>query len=300
MSKQRSNCSPPKVPSSSPDSPLSRIVSFGGSSVQIEHIGNRAGEIVEFLYRYTRASSNPLPHAKFSLKSSDATGVLTVRHGEATCYNGESAADAARALMEVTSFALAQKSVGGLLFHAATLTWRGRGLLLPGKSGTGKTTLSGWLSTKGLRYLTDELSFVPDRSQRIVAFPRPLNIKTSGLHALRGHYDLASDSEALTGRVVALAQPTHARERGSGNSTPLGLIVFPRYRQDAEVGLTPLSGGQTGLRLMACLLNARNLQAHGFPSVAKLGGSVTAYELTYSDVEQLEPLLADLKAELSS
>jgi hypothetical protein len=231
------------------------------------------------------------------VSTSDATGVLTVRHGEGICYQGESAADAARALMEATSFALADKSVGGLLFHAATLGWRGRGLLLPGKSGAGKTTLSGWLSTRGFRYLTDELSFVPDGSQRIEAFPRPLNIKHSGRHALRGHLDLGSSSETLTSREVVLAQPMDVRAPDSVDSTsPLALIVFPRYRQDAEVALTPLSGGQTGLRLMACLLNARNLPAHGFPSVTELARRIPAYELAYSGVEQLEPLLRDLKA----
>jgi len=59
------------------------------------------------------------------------------------------------------------------LFHAAALAWQGRGLLLPGKISAGKTTLTAWLLSRGLDYLTDELVFIPQGTVAVRGLARP-------------------------------------------------------------------------------------------------------------------------------
>ena len=74
----------------------------------------------------------------------------------------------------------------------------------------------------------------------------------------------------------------------------LALIVFPRYEAGSQFQLVPLTKGQTALRVTECLINARNLPAHGFHEVARLTRTVRSYEMRYSDFIQLEAWVASL------
>jgi len=66
-----------------------------------------------------------------------------------------------------------------------------------------------------------------------------------------------------------------------------GMIPFPRYRKNGSITLERLSPAQTCLRLMACIVNARNLPEYGFPRIARLLRTVPAYALEYSGFEQV-------------
>jgi hypothetical protein len=63
------------------------------------------------------------------------------------------------------------------------------------------------------------------------------------------------------------------------------MIFFPRYRADTEFSLEKLSPAQTGMSMMACLVNARNLPGDGFRSTVDLARKVPAYSITYPDFD---------------
>ncbi len=155
-----------------------RLITFGGSTVAVVYSGDQPAAIIDFLFRYLPPELNPRqPHVTFNLSPADAPGQLTLRRDEALIYTGDSPARAAELLQSQVCYHLADRSQGGLLFHAAALSWQGRGLLLPGATGAGKSTLTAWLLTQGFEYLTDELVFIPAGSEKLHAFTRPLNLK---------------------------------------------------------------------------------------------------------------------------
>ena len=55
--------------------------------------------------------------------------------------------------------------------------------------------------------------------------------------------------------------------------------------------MQPLTPAQAGLRLMQCLINARNLPEHGFPEIARLSRRVPAYRMTYASFDPLPAAL---------
>ena len=67
----------------------------------------------------------------------------------------------------------------------------------------------------------------------------------------------------------------------------LSLIVFPNYTEDSKFDLEKLSKARAGLTLMECLVNARNLNGHGFGEATRLVRDTPAYLLTYCSVDQL-------------
>jgi len=284
-------------PEGQPPDVTPRIVSFAGSSVQIDCRGVQAVEIVDFLYRDLPASEGPSPHVTLKLRVEPEQDKVILRNGRVVHYKGCSVAGVGAALLQQTLFHLADKSEGGLLLHAAAAAWRGRAVLFPGKTGTGKTMLMSWLMTKGFEYLTDELVYVPFGSGKIDPFVRPLNVKSSGKEALTpGVIDFeAVAPQLMSGPSVTLVPRSALGQRGTVGSTPLGAIVFPTFRPEGPFVFSPLPRSAAGMGLMSCLINARNLPDHGFPEATRLAKSVRAFRLEYSNFSQLDAWLDDLK-----
>jgi len=272
-----------------------RFVAFGGSRIRIDYGGPVAAEIVDFLFRDTHDHERPDLQATFHIEEGSAEPPLTIRRDDEVLYRGADPAVAARVLQESTSYSLAAGSTGGILMHAAAASRDGRVLMFPGTSGAGKTTLTAWLIASGFAYLTDELALVRDQTRTVEALTRPLNVKPTGVGALPPGSDEGGGWAQMRSPVSLLRRPPLASVARADEPSPvLTAIVFPRYDATAGARLEPVAAARAGLRLMGCLLNARNLPEHGFPDVAALARDVPSYELTYGAFDAAEPLLFDL------
>jgi hypothetical protein len=265
-----------------------RLISFAGSTVAVEYSGARMAAIVDFLYRYVPAESAVPPHVTYRMTPSGQPGRMALYRDDTLLYEGDSEPALADLLLGDSCHHLAQRSRGGLLFHAAGLAWRGQGLLLPGGIGAGKTTLAAWLVARGLDYLTDELVFVPHGADAMQTFTRPLNVKRTSRPALRSHFDF----EGHTAHIVStphtdLIPLTLLKRTNTLSEPPVSLIVFPQYLPTSNLVWRPLSKAQAGLALMECLVNARNLPDYGFPEIVRLAKRAPAYHVRYTDFDQI-------------
>jgi hypothetical protein len=206
-------------------------------------------------------------------------------------YEGDDEATLAEMLLGETGYKLADKSQGGLLFHAGALAWKGKGLLLPGSIGAGKTTLTAWLALKaieGVEYLSDEMVFFPTGSDAMQTYTRPLNLKSPSRAVLKDLFDFEGHAERILSTDYGdLIAPELVSFAGPRDETPVSLIIFPRYEAGCEALFQPLSKAQAGLALMECLVNARNLPGHGFPEIARLARMAPAYKMRYAHFGQV-------------
>jgi len=272
-----------------------RFVAFGGSRIRIDYDGPVAAAIVDFLFRDTHDHDRPDLQATFRVEEGSAEPPLTIRRDDEVLYRGADPAVAARVLQESTSYSLAAGSTSGILMHAAAASRDGRVLMFPGTSGAGKTTLTAWLISSGFEYLTDELALVRDQTRTVEALTRPLNVKPTGFGALPPESDEGRGWALMRSPLSLLCRPPLASVARADEPSPvLTAIVFPRYDAAAGATLEPVAAARAGLRLMGCLLNARNPPEHGFPDVAALARDVPSYELTYGAFDAAEPLLLDL------
>ena len=100
-----------------------------------------------------------------------------------------------------------------------------------------------------------------------------------------------SEGSVASGSVRTLAGPVGTLVtftpdddvRADVPRAPLRALVFPRYDSRATTQCEPLAGAPAALQLMGSLLNARNLEGHGFPAVTALARVIPAYRLEYSD-----------------
>jgi len=149
--------------------------------------------------------------------------------------------------------------------HAGVVGWRGRAIVLPGRSCSGKTTLVAELVRQGATYYSDEFAVIDERG-RVHPFAKPLSIRDGAQVRKR-------TAEELGGTVGTAA-------------LPIGLIAFSAYHRDARWRPVALSAGQGLLALIphtvpvrrrpnaslaalqravegACVLKARRGEAEG-------------------------------------
>jgi hypothetical protein len=263
-------------------------VTFAGATVRFEHRGRRSARIVRFYWRDVRRLRPRSPFFTIRLEDDETEGALRLTVGGRPTYHGPSEEMAAACLLDEAMYHLADRSRSGLVLHAGGAASGEGAVLLPGTSGSGKTTLTSWLVSHGWRYLTDELVFIATGSSLVQGLARPLNVKDAALPVLREFVDL----DAHLDQTLATPQGLLLRPSVLGNARPAGRttisrLVFPHYVPRAAYALTPLSPAKAGARLMGCLVNARNLDGHGFPEVTRLVRKIPAYELRYGSITQL-------------
>jgi hypothetical protein len=143
-----------------------------------------------------------------------------------------------------------------LFVHAGAVGWRGRALILPGRSWSGKTTLVEALLRAGATYFSDEYA-VLDPQGNVHPYPRMLSIRVRGARRPR--------------RVAAESLGS----RSTREAWPVGLIAVTSYRGGTASQPRPLSAGEALLAMLANTVVARSQ-----PSFALdvLGAAVTGVE----------------------
>jgi len=122
--------------------------------------------------------------------------------------------------------------------HAGVVGWRGRAIVIPGRSLSGKTALVAELVRAGATYYSDEYAVV-DAQGRVHPYARPLGIRENG----------------------GLEQKKHQVEEIGGSAgtkpLPVGLVVVTEYRRDGKWRPRALSSGQATLALLQNTVSAR-------------------------------------------
>ena len=171
---------------------------------------------------------------------------------------------------------VAEAARGRLFVHAGVVGWRGRAIVIPGRSLSGKSRLVAALVEAGARYYSDEYA-VFDRAGRVHAFPCPLSLRdpTHG-GAIRRR---AKDLGATPGRPPI----------------PVALVVASRYRAAARWRPRVLSPGKAGLELLANTVPARSRPIQALSIVARVAARARTLKGDRGEASELAlRLLAEL------
>ncbi len=126
---------------------------------------------------------------------------------------------------------VAEHAPDRVFVHAGVVGWRGRAIVIPGRSYSGKSSLVAALLQAGATYYSDEFA-VLDGQGRVHPYPRRLSLRQpEGRPSLRCRPD---DFGACAG-----VEPL-----------PLGLVVATRYRPGACWRPRSLSCGESALALL--------------------------------------------------
>lgn len=152
---------------------------------------------------------------------------------------------------------VAERAPRRVFVHAGVVGWKGRAVVIPGRSLSGKTTLVAELVRAGAGYYSDEYAVI-DREGRVHPYARPLSVREGdGLKQTRRRV------EEFGGRA------------GVG-PLPLGLVVVSRYERGAGWRPRPLTSGECVLELLSNTVPARRSPGRALSTLTKAVEGATA------------------------
>lgn len=268
-------------------------VGLFGITVEIEYNNDEARDLLHFLFQDLPQDEGPVFGRRFHVLMVGNPVRMSLWQEDRQLYFGDSKHALASILAnEILYECIVNNSVDQAL-HAAALACGNRGILLPGKSGSGKSSLAAWLTAKGCTYLTDELVLLT-REGYLRAFTRPLTLRPPTMAALTPsvHIDQA---ECLMGEEGTMVPHRCLNPRWSASTPRLACVVFPEFIAHHPATLTSLTSARGCMQLMGCHVNARNISGHGFDHLAEISRRVDFYSVkfgNFSDVLQvMQPLL---------
>ena len=234
------------------------------------------------------ADAAPVEHWYSLTRAEAPAGAVDVRRDGEELARGQTAGDALAWVVWDVNRAAAASGAAHLLFHAGGIEADGTGVLLPGASMAGKSTLVAGLVRAGFGYLTDELAALDLATGRLVPYAKPITVKPGSFAVLSDMGPAAdgpSGPDPWAGREwqVAVGGGTGRR---IGRPCAPGFVVVPRYDAGAETTLTPLSETEAFFTLA---LHAVNLVPHGSAGTRALGRlarQCRCFSLTVSDLDE--------------
>lgn len=165
---------------------------------------------------------------------------------------------------------IAQHSRQHLFLHAGVIGWRGRAILFPGRTLSGKSTLIRALIQAGAVYFSDEFARIDERGL-VHPYLRPLTCRTS-----QGKSMLDPKKEGL--------------KIASGPS-PIGAIVATKFVSGGTWCATRLSQGQAALEVLNNTVAVRLDPAKAVRYVGKVVSSACAISSPRGEANATAPLL---------
>lgn len=187
-----------------------------------------------------------------------------------------------------TNYALAMRMFCYLLLHAGVVERGGRAIVMPAMPGSGKSTLTAALTTRGFRLLSDEFGVVRLADARLLAMLRPLALKNESIDVIAR---FAPDAvigprfpKTHKGTVAHLAPQAAHWDARHVPAAP-ALVVFPRFDQAASVDLQPVARARAFARLAVNSFNYHATGPDGFEALVRVVQQSTCWQLRYGDLE---------------
>lgn len=168
--------------------------------------------------------------------------------------------------------AIARYSRKRLFLHAGVIGWRGRTILFPGRTCTGKSTLVHALIQAGAVYFSDEFAIV-DALGKVHPFARPLSLRSP-----KGRSTVWPEKEGL---------------KVASGPCRVGAIVATQYKLNGSWCPSHLSPGQATLELLSNTVAVRSDPLRAMRYMGRLASSAIAIHSPRGDSEVTAPLLLE-------
>lgn len=193
---------------------------------------------VERLYSVVVGGAGRPGLARFNLLYEDHLRVARTRSLE----------EALETLESRLRFYVAEHARRRVFVHAGVVGWRGRAVVLPGRSMAGKSSLVAELVRAGAAYYSDEFA-VLDARGRVHPFAKPISLRAEG--ETRQHHFAVEELGGSAGK----------------RALPVGLVVVTEYRPGARFRPRRLTRGRGALALLEHVVAARREPARALDAL---------------------------------
>jgi hypothetical protein len=175
-----------------------------------------------------------------------------------------------------------------LAVHAGAVCDVGRALILPGKAGSGKTTLTAALVHTGLHYLSDDIVLLDLATSKLRGIPFTLGVKESGVGLLADHFPVLNDlpvhsrSDKKQLRYLPVCEAVDLLD----SAPRISWIVFPTYDPDGDNRLAPITSREALLQLTKNSVLIRTVTRQQVEDLVGLVKRALCFEIRVSSLEE--------------
>jgi hypothetical protein len=133
---------------------------------------------------------------------------------------------------------VAELATHRVFVHAGVVGWKGQGIVIPGRSYSGKSTLVAELIRAGATYYSDEYAVLDSRG-RVHPFSKPIELRAEG--------------EFTQTKITAAELGAHSGTK----PLPVGLVLIAQYKRGAHWRPRKLTTGRAVLEMLFNTVSAR-------------------------------------------
>ncbi len=167
---------------------------------------------------------------------------------------------------------VADHTADRVFLHAGVVGWRGKALILPGRSFAGKTTLVAELVRAGATYYSDEYAVLDERG-RVYAYARDLQMREVG---------------GAGQHSVAIAQLNGI---AGMEEIPVSDVVFTEYVSGGDWMPEPVSAGLAVLEMMRHTIPVQRAPQRVMATLAKVMETASAVKSERGEASVTAPIL---------
>jgi hypothetical protein len=176
-------------------------------------------------------------------------------------------------------------ATGVLALHAGAVSWRGAGVVLPGATGSGKTTLVTGLIRAGFDYLSDEAALIDPRTHRLQPFPKSLTLRPESLRLLPELTERLAPELAWNTRLRYDLPVEAVRSNALGDPCNVRYVIIPRFLRGSKSRLVPISRAETLVYLSENAFNPHLFARRGLEELADVVRGAECFQMQVGDIE---------------
>ena len=174
------------------------------------------------------------------------------------------------------------------LLHAAVVVKGRKGILISGRSGSGKSSLSLALMYRhGYQYLTDEIACWDTETEKFVAYPKAIMLKERGFLRFQQTYPQLQtqmwDSKRFSQKVCFFT-PTKQSPSRVRKTAKIHMVIFPRYRERESLRVSSLPKAQALLFLQKERFDSVGFGEEDFDKLSGLLSGASVSKILYHNV----------------
>ncbi|RDD62501.1 PqqD family peptide modification chaperone [Ferruginivarius sediminum] len=276
----------PAQPARRGDVAASACYRLGSAVVRISCTSQREHEAIAGMLSHLATGDRPADHTVDVVSEADGLRLILDSATGITC---ESPRELLPGLVTLLFSVWYRSSVDFVAFHAGLVAFQGRTVLIPGNSGSGKTTTTAALLSVGAAYMSDDVVALERETLAATGFPVPLAVKAEHVSRIAAFFpDLADQSEHVRMDGTRLRYLTPGR---IGHGRRIDAIVFPRYRQDSETAVETVPPAEALQRLASEWVRVATISDEDVERLVDWIGSTPSVQITYGSPDALRQAL---------
>jgi HprK-related kinase A len=276
------------------------IVNTGLYSFELGTFPNHLESVISTVYQDAEQSDVPID---FSISLRSDSIVRRVIKPQITFYCDVHApfkplpSSQAYALLEWgMNWCVAAHDFSRLIVHAAVLVKNDQAIIFPAAPGSGKSTLTAYLSLNGWTLYSDEMAIIDLDKQTVSPLYRPVCLKNDSISIIQSlHPDAIMTPVCKDTQKGDVSHLKGIDWQSYQQLKPVDIvgIVFPKYKKEVDLTIYTCNQLQAFESLSKHAFNYTVLGQRAFETVSQLTKDATLFEVEYNSLPELAAFLSE-------